>query len=187
MNGAGPDDPLWHAIRACSIGPDDAALTFADRLARENRWSGEYAGRVVVEYKRFCYLACVAGHAVTPSDQIDQAWHLHLTYSSDYWDGFCRGVLGRPFHHGPTEGGEVERGRFYRQYAETLASYEDAFGEVPPEDIWSPASKRFGVHPQAFRVHTDRWLVVPGAKGLALLAGAAIVLLAIGFALGRAV
>ena len=51
----------------------------------------------------------------------------------------------------------------------------------------APASKRFGVHPQAFRVHADRWLVVPGAKGLALLAGAAIVLLAIGFALGRAV
>ena len=181
-----PEDPLWIAIRDYRVGPEGAALGFADRLARENRWSADFAERVVGEYKRFCYLACEAGHPVTPSDQVDQAWHLHLTYSADYWDRFCRGVLGRPFHHGPTEGGEAERGRFYRQYAETLASYEDIFGEVPPDDIWSPARERFGVHPQAFRVHADRWLVVPGRRGFALLAGGASLLLAIGFALGRA-
>ena len=46
---------------------------FASRLARENRWSPEYADRVVEEYKRFARLAVSANHSVTPSDQVDQA------------------------------------------------------------------------------------------------------------------
>ena len=76
--------------------PKTAALTFADRLARENGWSAAKAARVVDEYRRFCFLAATAGHEVTPSDAVDQAWHLHLTYSRDYWERFCPEVLGRP-------------------------------------------------------------------------------------------
>ena len=88
-----PDDSLWQRIAAHHIGPPDAALSFARRLARENRWSLAYAERVIEEYRRFCYLAMTAGHEVTPSDQVDQAWHLHLTYSRDYWERFCPEVL----------------------------------------------------------------------------------------------
>ncbi len=100
-----PDTDLWHRIAAHSIGPDDAALTFAARLARENRWSLAHAEAVIGEYKRFCYLAMTAGHEVTPSDAVDQAWHLHLTYTRDYWQTFCPEVLGGDLHHGPTKGG----------------------------------------------------------------------------------
>ena len=93
-----PDDPLWQRLRAYEIGPDDAAFTFAQRLARENRWSESYADEVIDEYRRFAYLAMTAGHEVTPSDQVDQAWHLHLTYTRDYWQRFCAEVLGGPLH-----------------------------------------------------------------------------------------
>ena len=107
-----PDDALWQRIADHRIGQGDASLTFAARLARENRWSLSHAERVIGEYKRFCYLAVTAGHEVTPPDAVDQAWHLHLTYSRDYWQTFCPQVLEADLHHGPTRGGTAERGRF---------------------------------------------------------------------------
>ena len=88
--------------------------------------------------KRFCFLAATVDHQVTPSDAIDQAWHLHLTYSRDYWERFCPAVLGRPLHHGPTAGGSAEQHRYFEQYAATLKSYEQAFGAPPPADLWLP-------------------------------------------------
>ena len=94
------DDALWQRIADHHIGPADALLSFTARLARENRWSVAHAERVIDEYRRFCWLAVMAGHEVTPSDAVDQAWHLHLTYSRDYWDRLCGEVLKRPLHHG---------------------------------------------------------------------------------------
>ena len=97
---------LWQRIEAFS--PDDptARLTFTRRLARENGWSLGYAVRVVDQYKRFMFLTVAAGHAVTPSEDVDQAWHLHLAYTRSYWNDFCGEVLRCPVHHGPTRGGQ---------------------------------------------------------------------------------
>ena len=75
-----PGHPVWLSLSRYTIGPADAALPFAARLARENGWSDAHAARVMEEYRRFCFLATTAGHEVTPSDAVDQAWHLHLTY-----------------------------------------------------------------------------------------------------------
>ncbi len=177
-------DALRARLFTYSIGPDIAALSFKDRLARENRWTPAYAKRVLHEYYRFCFLAVTAGHEVTPSDQVDQVWHLHLTYSRDYWERFCPEVLGAPLHHGPTAGGQDERTRYYEQYAQTLKSYEDAFGEAPPADIWSPAAERFGEHPRAFRVRPSQVMFLKDAGGIISAAFAGTVLLGIGFALG---
>lgn len=159
---------LWHRIAAHQIGPSDASLTFAARLARENRWSIAHAERVIGEYRRFCYLAVTAGHQVTPSDAVDQAWHLHLTYSRDYWQNFCRDVLCTELHHGPTAGGSTERDRFYRQYAATLAAYETSFGEAPPADIWPSAKRRFSLDPLSVRVNFFDVIVVKRRVALAL-------------------
>lgn len=106
-----PCDDLWQRIAAHHFGPADASLTFAARLARKNRWSLAEAKLVVEDYRRFCYLAVTAGHEVTPSDAVDQAWHLHLIYSCDYWEEFCPLVLRVDLHHGLTSGGPVEAGR----------------------------------------------------------------------------
>ena len=83
--------------------------SFEQRLARENGWRAEFAAHVIEEYKRFCFLAVTGTEAFTPSDQVDQAWLLHLTYSRDYWERFCPEVIGKPLHHGPTKGGEAEQ------------------------------------------------------------------------------
>ena len=174
---------LWARLEAYEIGIEGAAFPFAARLARENRWSTSFTQRVIQEYKRFCYLACTAGHEVTPSDAVDQVWHLHLTYSRDYWGEFCPKVLGMDLHHGPTAGGQVERTRYYDQYAETFRSYEAAFAEPPPADIWPNARRRFGVDPKGLRVNPndvmilDRRLAILGAAGwIALGIGIAVVI-----------
>lgn len=159
---------LWHRIAAHQIGPEDASLTFAARLSRENRWSLAHAERVIGEYRRFCYLAVTAGYEVTPSDAVDQVWHLHLTYSRDYWQTFCPEVLRTDLHHGPTKGGKNERVRFYQQYAATLAAYEASFGEAPPADIWPAARTRFSVDPQGVRVNFFDVIVLKRRVALAL-------------------
>ena len=178
------DEALWSRLAAHEIGPADARLTFAARLERENRWSEDYTLRVIGEYKRFCYLAVTAEHPVTPSDQIDQAWHLHLTYSRDYWQTFCPEVLGRDLHHGPTTGSEADRARYFEDYAQTLKSYEALWG-TPPADIWSPAAERFGRQTRAFRVFPDRVIFLKDRGGIASFIFMMVVLLGLGFALGK--
>lgn len=180
-----PDTEEQHALRerlfSCAIGPEGAALTFEARLARENRWTADFAARVIQEYRRFCFLAITAGHEVTPSDAVDQAWHLHLTYSRDYWQHFCPVILRADLHHGPTAGGQVEKQRYYDQYAATLAAYETAFGETAPLDIWPPAARRFGIDPLYFRINpkdamviSRRWLLPSFAALVGLMAVAFI-------------
>lgn len=134
---------LLARIEALAIDSPGAALRFGARLARENGWPRSHAERVVREYRRFLFLAATAPHAVTPSDAVDQAWHLHLAYTRSYWDDLCGGILGRPLHHCPTAGGKAEDARYRGQYAATLAAYAEAFGEAPPADIWPAADARF--------------------------------------------
>jgi uncharacterized protein (TIGR04222 family) len=138
-----------------------AELTYAQRLVRENGWRLAYAQRVIEEYKRFVFLAMTAGHVASPSEDVDQAWHLHLTYTRSYWDGMCRGVLGRPLHHAPTKGGAAEQEKFIGLYEQTLASYRQAFGAEPPTDIWPPASQRFGEDLRHVSVNTARNWIIP--------------------------
>ena len=162
---------LWQRLDLHEIGPKGASLTFAARLSSENRWSDEHTALVIQEYKRFCFLAMTAAHEVTPSDAVDQVWHLHLTYSRDYWQEFCPDILGADLHHGPTAGGSDEQSRYYDQYAATLAAYEAAFNEPPPLDIWPDAARRFGVDPKGLRVNPkdvvilERRAAILGAAG----------------------
>lgn len=151
---------LFNRIQAFSFDERECALPFADRLARENQWSDMHAERVISEYKRFIFLAMVAGHPVTPSDEVDQVWHQHLLYTRSYWERFCGGVLGRPLHHDPTTGGRSEGTKFEYWYDRTLESYRRIFGP-PPQDIWPIAAIRFGEHLHFTRVNTRRNCVIP--------------------------
>lgn len=160
-SGGGSQAELFDKIRSFVIDDSEAEFAFADRLARENDWSPDFAERVIEEYRKFMFLAVVAGHPVTPSDQVDQVWHLHLTYSRSYWTRFCGDVLGVPLHHGPTKGGSEEASKFDDWYQNTLDSYERFFGYRPPPDIWPPPSIRFGRDLHFRRVNTNLNWVVP--------------------------
>jgi uncharacterized protein (TIGR04222 family) len=82
-------------------------------------------------------------------------------YTRSYWDDLCGQVLGFPLHHGPTKGGAAEGHKFRDWYAQTLRSYQTAFGTVAPADIWPPDAQRFGEAPYFQRLNRKRYLLVP--------------------------
>lgn len=153
------DDPLWQRIAAHPLEIDDCPQSFIRRLERGQGWDRQQALAAILEYRRFVYLALRAGHPVTPSQTVDEVWHLHLTYTRDYWDSFCADVLGQALHHGPTKGGSREDLRFWQQYAQTLESYERLFGVKPSPPFWPSALQRFA--PQRLQVIDRRrfWLL----------------------------
>ena len=162
---------LWARIALFEFDDGIVSFPFVARLARDNGWSSEYAGRVNREYRRFTFLAASAGHPVTPSDQVDQAWHLHLLYTRSYWNCFCREVLRAPLHHHPTNGGTEETTKFNAWYAETLASYRLFFGTEPPEDIWPNPATRFGDDIYCMRVNVRRAWVISKRRAFAIAFG----------------
>ena len=161
MRGMYPaDQALWERLQAFRFNESTDVFPFARRLARENNWSADFTTRVIEEYRRFLYLAVRAGHAATPSDTIDQAWHLHLIYTESYWEDLCGSVLQRKLHHGPTRGGKREDDRYFDQYSATLSSYEQHFGEKPPADIWPAPQEHFNGQKRWRRVDTAAvWLL----------------------------
>jgi len=159
---------LWRRIESFQIDDGTPSLTFAARLARENGWSVSFAERVVEEYKRFVYLAMTAGHRVTPSEHVDQAWHLHMLYTESYWDRLCGEVLPRALEHAPTKGGGSEDAKFDDWYARTKVAYEREFGAMPPRDVWPESEVRFGHDLQWRRVNTADCWVVPKRAGRTL-------------------
>ena len=160
---------IWNRLHSLNFDGAGVAVPFSARLARENGWTRGFAAKAIGEYRKFCFLAVHASHPVTPSDAVDQVWHLHLTYSRHYWDALCRDTLGAPLHHGPTEGGAAEDRKFHDWYDNTLASYRRYFGE-PPKDLWPKAEERFDESHEFVRIDRRDVLTV----GRALLKRAAL-------------
>lgn len=150
---------LWLKIKNFSIDDPSSDFSFTDRLARENSWTIEYSSRVILEYKRFLLLICIAKHPLTPSDQVDQAWHLHLLYTESYWTDLCQKTLERKVQHGPTKGGTEEKSKYNDWYQKTKEFYQLKFGTVPPLDIWPSSAIRFGnLHFSRVNRH-ENWVI----------------------------
>jgi hypothetical protein len=175
-------DELLVRLESFEIDQPGARLPFSARLARDQGWDRGFARRVTGEYKRFLWLAMRAGHPVTPSREVDEAWHLHLCYTRSYWDDLCGKVLGKPLHHGPTEGGPAEDAKFADWYGRTLESYRHHFGEEPPADIWPPAARRFAPENRRTVDPREHWIVPKRAvrRATTLAAGLALVSLLVG-------
>lgn len=151
---------LWENIKDFSIDDPESEFSFTDRLARENSWSHEFSIRSILEYKRFIFLICISEHPLTPSDQVDQVWHLHLIYTQSYWEDFCGKVLKRKIQHGPTKGGISEKDKFNNYYEQTKELYKRKFDKEPPNDIWPDSSIRFS-EINFTRINRHRNWVIP--------------------------
>ena len=149
---------------AYTIGPQDIDLTFRNRVAHENGWDLAKAERAVQEYKRFAYLCAHSRTPCTPSMEIDQVWHMHMTYTRDYWGKFCPHILGYELHHGPTEGGDDEDQKHIDQYEYTLLYYEQVFGRPPPSDLWPSTKERFSSFPHLQWVNLSEYSITPKSK-----------------------
>lgn len=150
---------LWNKIKNFELDEPEVSLSFTDRLARENRWTIEYSIRAILEYKKFIFLLIISNQPLTPSDQVDQVWHLHLLYTQSYWEDFCNNTLKKKIHHGPTKGGDNEKNKFVNWYEKTKEFYLEHFKIEVPEDIWPVSKIRFSEI--AFeRVNTKRnWII----------------------------
>ena len=152
---------LWQKIDAFRIDDDQSSFTFSARLARENGWTADYTARVIEEYKKFIFLCCISPMGVTPSDAVDQAWHLHLTFTKSYWVDLCQNTLQKEIHHNPTKGGEQEATKFDDYYSGSFKIYTDKFGTEPPADICPDNEKRFSdINFQ--RVNMSKYVLVKG-------------------------
>lgn len=150
---------LWEKIKDFELDDPTSTLTFTDRLARENGWSIEYAIRAIHEYKKFIFMLCIAEHSLTPSDQVDQVWHLHMLYTQCYWRDFCQDTLQKQIHHGPTKGGSEEGEKYDNLYEKTFLLYEKLFDRKAPVDIWPSKKIRFGeINFQRVNLHRN-WII----------------------------
>ncbi|MWB96316.1 hypothetical protein GON26_18290 [Flavobacterium sp. GA093] len=150
---------LWNTIKNFELDDPDVSLSFTDRLARENGWTIEYSIRTILEYKKFIFLLTIADHPLTPSDQVDQVWHLHLLYTQSYWEDFCGDILKRKIHHGPTKGGDTEKSKFTDWYDKTKQLYLEVFKNQAPHDIWPSSQIRF-TEINFERVNLDKnWII----------------------------
>jgi uncharacterized protein (TIGR04222 family) len=133
---------LWNKIQRFEFDDSRATITFSKKLADQQRWSASYTQRVIEEYRRFIFLCCISPNGASPSKAVDEAWHLHLTYTQSYWNAFCKNTLGKDIHHNPSSGGEQEDHKHTNWYAETLSLYAAVFYAPPPADIWPPPVKQ---------------------------------------------
>lgn len=129
------DPDLWKRLEAFRFDADTGSEPYSVKLARAEGWSADYTRAVIEEYRRFLYLTQVSEGPVTPSEPVDRAWHMHLTFTRSYWDELCRKVLKGPLHHDPCAGRE-EMPRYEAQFDETLALYREEFGNEPPGMVW---------------------------------------------------
>lgn len=150
---------LFEKIQAFELDDNSANFKFSERLARENGWSKTYTHRVIDEYKKFIFLCCISDSGVTPSDPVDQAWHLHLTFTKSYWIDLCQHTLNQQIHHNPTKGGDSEREKFKNYYETSESLYKEKFGIFPPDDIWHHSQKRFSeIQFQRITLHRN-WVI----------------------------
>lgn len=130
---------LWQRLLAFEFDDPEAAVPFSLKLELEQSWLPEHAEKVVEEYRRFLYLSQVVPGGVAPNEDVDKAWHLHLTYTRDYWDHLCGEIFGQPLHHEPSKGPKDEA-RLLERYGKTLEVYRQEFGP-PARTVWPSVAR----------------------------------------------
>jgi len=151
--------PLWDKIQSFPIDDGKAVVPFSSKLATAQKWSIEFTQKAIEEYRKFILLCCISEKGASPSQTVDEVWHLHLTYTQSYWKDFCRDTLGKDIHHHPSSGGDQENHKHQEWYKETLALYRSIFDIDPPSDIWPPPEPGVSI-PEEPRVTWNRSAVV---------------------------
>lgn len=100
------------------------------RVAKEHGYTLDDATMLVREAKRMLYLSASQQTVVSPSEDIDMAWHEMLMFTRFYQE-FSQ-FIGKFIHHDPTPG-PPDGGNVYRQ---TKIKYEQTFQEIPNQKYW---------------------------------------------------
>ena len=79
-------------------------ITIRTLLMKKLCISNKLANLYIAEYKKFLMMATLSKQMITPSEQVDQVWHLHLTMAANYL-GLVKSLGLGYFDHHPTIGG----------------------------------------------------------------------------------
>ncbi|MEY4927622.1 MAG: hypothetical protein RI894_2058, partial [Bacteroidota bacterium] len=148
--------PLWKRIEDFDLDEPSAVRPLSKKLQHAQNWSFAFTAHAIFEYKRFVYLCCTEPNGASPSKVVDEVWHLHLTYTRNYWDEFCGKILEMPLHHEPSRGGDKELFKHQSWYERTLQAYRESFHEEPPSDFWQPIKykQKQTLHPKTVYLST---------------------------------
>lgn len=127
---------LWKKIQDFNFDDPSSTFPFSKKLQKENNWSRAFTLKAIEEYRKFIFLCCILPDGASPSHTVDQVWHMHLTYTENYWNEFCKKTLQKEIHHYPSKGGKAENEKHTDWYNYTLICYETYFEIPPPADIW---------------------------------------------------
>ena len=83
------DPDLWNRLKAHAFNDPGATKSYAVKLAAAEGWTPDFTLRVIEEYRKFLYLTQISRGEATPSEIIDRAWHMHLTFTRNYGTGFA--------------------------------------------------------------------------------------------------
>lgn len=100
------------------------------RVAKEHGYDMDMAEALVREAKRMLFLSASKRVVVSPSHQVDMAWHEMLMFTRFYQE--FADFIGKFIHHDPTPG-PPDGGR---TYAQTKVNYKEAFGEDVDPRYW---------------------------------------------------
>jgi hypothetical protein len=152
------DPALWHRLERTQLGTV-LGFDLASAVEAGEGWSWRRSVVAVEEYKRFLYLALVAGREIVPPFDIDTVWRRHVLHRAAY-DRFCRDVFGSSLR--PPDLSERERAEMYvAGYPALSELYRREFGKRPGRRIrlWldSPEDRRHA--PERGGRHTA-WAVI---------------------------
>jgi uncharacterized protein (TIGR04222 family) len=126
---------LWQKIAYYDLDDPKSAHPFSKKLMHEQKLTSTLTQRTIAEYKKFIFLVLVEPQGASPSQKVDEVWHLHITFTKNYAD-FCEQIAGNFIHHNPSKGGAEEVNRHALWYKDTLIAYVRHFDAPPPPDIW---------------------------------------------------
>lgn len=100
---------------------------------KEYGWELSFAGKVLYEYKRFMYLKSQDPNC-SPSDSIDQFWHVHILYTENY-SRFCIENYGKFIHHNPDM--SLDQKARKERIGKTIKLYMLTFPSITYPEIWN--------------------------------------------------
>jgi len=134
---------------------------FAFFFARHHLICIQRANIYIDEYKKYLYLSLVTKTEQTPSEEVDQVWHYHISYLQDY-QVFSSQKMGSDFfHHNPSDGTTEDDVKYRGVYDNTKSALQNFFGSVnryawPSTQIRFSQSYRWFSHPDFIR-KTSAW------------------------------
>jgi hypothetical protein len=123
--------PYWDEMDH-GVNPPRRSGSFTDSLRNAGDWTELAADEITAAYRRFLYLKALTGETLTPPTWIDEAWHQHLCFPSNYMalqDCLGREILHRQSLTGRERNAAWDRGRDL---------WKAEFDEAPSPTIWPP-------------------------------------------------